>query len=52
MAVEIKEIVIKGILPNEGNSKTSEASDSPGHEALIQECVAQVLKVLQKQNRR
>jgi len=52
MAVEIKEIVIKGVLPNGSDSQAGGGGNSANQEALIQECVAQVLKVIQKQNRR
>ena len=52
MAVEIKEIVIRAVLADEPSSGFPTASPSAGNEALVQECVNQVLKVLNKKNRR
>lgn len=52
MAVEIKEIVIKAVLTNEEQSNPSFEGTGAAKEAVIQECVAQVLKVLQKKNLR
>lgn len=52
MAVEIKEIVIKAVLTKNGKSNSSGDQANVNQEAMIQECVSQVLKVLQKKNRR
>jgi hypothetical protein len=52
MAVEIKEIVIKAVLTNEEKANSSSSHAQVDQEAMIQECVDQVLKVLNKKNRR
>ncbi|MEM0999911.1 MAG: DUF5908 family protein [Bacteroidota bacterium] len=52
MAVEIKEIVIKAVVREDGKSAPPADQSALDQTAIIQECVAQVLKVLQKKNRR
>lgn len=52
MAVEIKEIVIKAVLTNQEKADAASGQTLIDQEAMIQECVNQVLKVLQKKNRR
>ena len=53
MAVEVKEIVIRAVLREGEKSETSsEAPVVEEREALVQECVDQVLKVLQRKNYR
>lgn len=52
MAVEIKEIVIKAVLPPKEENKASKHQPKIDQEAMVQECVNQVLKVLQKKTRR
>lgn len=52
MAVEIKEIVIKAVLTPKEAQKTSKAQAPIDQDAVVQECVNQVLKVLQKKTRR
>ncbi|WP_160114369.1 MULTISPECIES: DUF5908 family protein [Aquimarina] len=53
MAVEIKEIVIRAVVSDTEQSNT-ETSQVAGKEqnALVQECVQQVLKILKKKNLR
>jgi hypothetical protein len=52
MAVEIKEIVIKAVLtPKGGNPQTASPAPVDPNE-LVQQCVDQVLKVLEKKTRR
>jgi len=52
MAVEIKEIVIKAVLSQEGQANGSSGASKVDQQAMIQECVNQVLKVLEKKKRR
>lgn len=52
MAVEIKEIVIKAVLTNEDMAKAMKSHGQVSKEAIVQECVNQVLKVLEKKKRR
>jgi len=55
MAVEIKEIVIRAIVSGtaQNGAENNEGYYSKGsNDALVQECVDQVLKVLKKKNRR
>lgn len=53
MAVEIKQIVIRAVLTNEEKSTNSLETDAIiDKEFTMQECVAQVLKILEKKNRR
>jgi hypothetical protein len=54
MAVEIKELIIRAIVSDSdssGNLSNTSASEV-NKDALVQECVDQVLKVLKKKNRR
>lgn len=50
MAVEIKEIVIRAVLTEEPRPAKAEARVNT--DAIVQQCVDQVLKVLKKKNRR
>ena len=50
MPVEIKELVIRAVLSESHN--TSSVNDSHNKDSVVQECVTQVLKVLNKKNRR
>lgn len=54
MAVEIKEIVIKAIVSGVSQSGAVNESENAkiSNDALVQECVDQVLKILKKKNRR
>lgn len=52
MAVEIKEIVIKAVLTNKDMAKATGNHPQVDQETMVQECVNQVLKVLQKKKRR
>lgn len=52
MAVEIKEIVIKAVLTKEEMKGSAANSSDIDQDALVQKCVNQVLKVLQKKKRR
>ena len=52
MAVEIKEIVIRAVLnPGDQTNQTAVPTDQD-REAIVQECVSQVMKILNKKNRR
>ncbi|MFK7787448.1 MAG: DUF5908 family protein [Crocinitomicaceae bacterium] len=54
MAVEIKELVIRAIVSDNESSDngSTPAVSEVNKEALVQECVDQVLKVLKNKNRR
>ena len=56
MPVIIKELVIKASVAIGGKDKTAPAGDQRGtpldRKAIIQECVEEVLKVLQRQGER
>ncbi|WP_340200034.1 DUF5908 family protein [Ascidiimonas sp. W6] len=52
MAVEIKEIVIRAVLTDEEASGKSSEGSTFEKENLVEECVHQVLKILDKKNRR
>ncbi len=54
MAVEIKEIVIKAIVSDAQQKEIGDVFENTvtGKDALVQECVNHVLKVLEKKNRR
>lgn len=52
MAVEIKEVVIKAVLTDGKNESKSVDSSVNDKEEMIQTCVDQVLKILQKKNLR
>ncbi|MEM6828901.1 MAG: DUF5908 family protein [Bacteroidota bacterium] len=57
MAVEIKEIVIRAVLTEEEEGKTSDKRSGVGdslsdRDTLVQECVRQVLKILNRKKRR
>lgn len=57
MAVEIRELIIRVVagtntdqMPQNGSQPTSDMT--PDQEAIIQECVKQVLRILKKQKER
>lgn len=52
MAVEVKEIMIKAVLTDEKTQSDSSVGHAMNKEAMVQECVNQVLKVLKKKNSR
>ena len=52
MAVEIKEIVIRAVLTDEEREAGSPSDLGQDKGLFIQECVNQVLKVLEKKKRR
>ncbi len=56
MPVIIKELVIKASVASGGKSKTTPAGDQRGkpldRKALIEDCVEEVLKVLERQGER
>lgn len=58
MPVEIKELIIRAIVPAEAGERVDSEEVAPMHispderDALIQECVRQVLRILQKQEER
>lgn len=49
MPVEIKELVIRAVLKEDTNIVSKDAVDN---DRVVQECVTQVLKILNKKNRR
>lgn len=52
MAVEIKEIVIRAVLNPSENSSSTSVHSNQDREAIVQECVSQVMKIINKKNRR
>ena len=53
MAVEIRELVIKAVIVEEkANTEPAERVLEADREALIQECVDQVLKILKRSQNR
>jgi len=55
MAVEIRELVIKAIITEGTKAKKdneAQVSDLDGKDAIIQECVNQVMKIIKKNQSR
>lgn len=57
MAVEIKELIIRAVVeypqePNAGNGEATETASHADQEAIVQACVRQVLKILNRSNKR
>ncbi len=55
MPVEIKELIIRAVVSDDGSEEadvTVAASTEPDREALVQECVRQVLKILERSRER
>jgi hypothetical protein len=55
MAVEIRELIIKAVIVDDRNVPSSSYGESVSainQEAIIQECVNQVLKIIKKSNNR
>ena len=52
MAVEIKEIVIRAVLSDQETKGSPAGSSALNKDEFLQECVDQVLKVLEKKKRR
>ena len=56
MPVEIKELIIRAVVTDEHadrpDAKTASPHPEADHEALVQECVRQVLKILERSRER
>ncbi len=54
MTVEIKELIIRATVVNDPKGDSSEAGeiDAEGKESIIQTCVEQVLKILERSKER
>jgi hypothetical protein len=55
MPVEIKELVIRAVTTLEaedGENKPESSTSSVDHEAIVQECVRQVMSILKKKEER
>lgn len=52
MAVEIRQIVIRGVLTEKEKQSNSFAGYAVAKDALVRETVNEVLKILKKKNRR
>ncbi len=52
MPVEIKEIVIRAVIADGKHSNTTSEKGNVNQQAIVEECVHQVLKILKKQHRR
>ena len=52
MAVEIKEIVIRAVLTDTQNPAEAPVQTDIDRDAIVQECIEQVLKILKKKNLR
>ncbi len=56
MPVEIKELVIRAAVDSDRGREPDERGDGPGaaseREAIVQECVRQVLRILEKARER
>ncbi len=55
MPVEIRELIIRAVVADDPDGETAvsrAASPEPDREALVQECVRQVLKILERERER
>lgn len=52
MAVEIKEIVIRAVLTDTETPAEAPVQPDIDRDAIVQECIEQVLKILKKKNLR
>ncbi len=51
MAVEIRELIVKAVI-TKGAKKASNSGSPLNHDKVVQECVDQVLKIIQRTNKR
>ncbi|MGZ8157300.1 MAG: DUF5908 family protein [Methylobacter sp.] len=55
MAVEIRELVIRAVIKNDNNTQPASEGERPetqDQQAIIEECVKQVLKILKRKQER
>ena len=48
MPIEIKELVVRNVVGDAASQAESSSGSSPNEEALVERCVQQILKILEK----